>query len=140
MRKLFEEVKKSYLLLLSFSNEDKDERQSWAFVEGRDQALEEIVDYCQVYASDEYTIDFDESKILVEGVNILEAQSLRKFLNYCIAYKYMKDAILNRLLNYNYTPEKIVDISDMPRVVKVSTVNNEKVNNFIDDDIIKEEI
>ena len=52
----------------------------------------------------------------------------------------MKDAILNRLLNYNYTPEKTVDISDMPRVVKVATVNNEKVNNFIDDDIIKEEI
>lgn len=142
MRKMFEEIKKDekvYLLLLEFINEDFEQRQAFEFVKSRKATIQSIIDLCQVYRANEYSLDFDESKVIVQGVDITQAQDLRKFINYCVSYKYIEDEELDTLLEYGYSPEEESEDDEDTTVVHVATMNNDRVSNFIND-IPKEEV
>lgn len=133
---------KNYLLLLDFYNLRGELRQYHQFIHGRDEVFSEILDMCMVYKSEDFKLSFEDSKILVDGIYISEAQPLRKFINLCVSYKYINNDTLDALLENGYLPTANTRKEHEDLFVnEIPTVNNEKVNNFImNDDIIKEEI
>ena len=129
---------KDYLILLDFYNNYGESRQVYEFIHGRDQVIKDLIDYCMIHGVDGFRISLSESKILVEGVSIKEPQELLKFLNYCVSYNYISQDDLESLTSYGYINEQNEEDVQNPSVIH--GINNEKVNNFIDDSILKEEV